>query len=40
MGCDVDHDIRAVVMYEIVKLPSQVKRGRNAATAWNLVPEV
>jgi len=35
--CDVDHDIRAVVMYEIVKHASQVKPGRSAATPWNLV---
>jgi hypothetical protein len=40
VSSDEDHDIRAVVMYEIVKHPSQVSEGRSAATCWNLVPKV
>jgi len=40
LSCDVDHDIRAVVMYEIVKHPSQGNLGRGALTGWNLAFEV
>jgi len=38
--CDVDHDIRAVVMYEIVKLPSRWFGWCSAATTWNLALRV
>jgi len=36
LSCDVDHDIRAVVMYKIVKLSSRFSVGRSAVTHWNL----
>ena len=39
-GCDVDHDIRAVVMYEIVKDSSRWFGWRTAPTTWNLAPRV
>ena len=39
-GCDVDHDIRAVVMYEIVKDSSRWFGWCTAATTWNLAPRV